>query len=105
MTTWKVKRETANLFQNNNKPQRYLEKFLSNVQLEKQKECGTWLDDGAIMSELKVIKYSNITEDTVYSADIDKAIEFATGKMQAMVFIHYPSLQYDALQRKMENNI
>ena len=42
MTTWKVKWESANLFQNNETPERYLEKFLSNVQVEKQKECGIW---------------------------------------------------------------
>ena len=42
MKTWKVKREIANLFQNNETPEIYLEKFLSNVQVEKQKECGIW---------------------------------------------------------------
>ena len=31
MKTWKVKQETANLFQKNKTPERYLEKFLSNV--------------------------------------------------------------------------
>ena len=40
ITTWKVKRETANLFQNNDAPEKYLEKFLRNVQVAKQKECG-----------------------------------------------------------------
>ena len=35
MKTWKVKRETANLLPDNNTPERYLEKFLSNVQLSK----------------------------------------------------------------------
>ena len=64
MTTWRVKRETANLFQNYETPERYLEKFLSNVQVVKQKECGIWLDDGTIMSELKITKGSNITWET-----------------------------------------
>ena len=61
MTTWKVKLETANLFQNNETPERYLEKFVSNVQVAKQKECGIWLYDRKIMSELKITKGSNIT--------------------------------------------
>ena len=33
MKIWKVKRETANLFQNNDTPERYLQRFLSNVQV------------------------------------------------------------------------
>ena len=37
MTTWKVKRETANLFQNNETPERYLEKCLSNVQVKSRR--------------------------------------------------------------------
>ena len=61
MTTCKVKRETANLFQNNDAPERYLEKFLSNLQVEKKNECGIWLDDGTIISELKIKKGSTIT--------------------------------------------
>ena len=61
MTTWKVKLDTANLFQNNETPERYLEKFVSNVQVAKQKECGIWLYDRKIMSELKITKGSNIT--------------------------------------------
>ena len=40
MKTCKVKRESANLSQNNEAPERYLEKFLSNVQVAKQKEYG-----------------------------------------------------------------
>ena len=56
MTTWKVKWETANLLQNNNTPERYLYKFIINVQVEKQKECGIWLYDGTIMLELKITK-------------------------------------------------
>ena len=35
MTKWKVKRETANLFQNNDAPDKYLEKFLKDVQVAK----------------------------------------------------------------------
>ena len=38
MTTWKVKQEANNLFQSIKTPERYLEKFLSNVQVAKQKE-------------------------------------------------------------------
>ena len=38
MTTWKVKWESANMFQNNNTQERYREKFLSNLQVAKQKE-------------------------------------------------------------------
>ena len=49
MMTCKVKQEIANLFQNNETPERYLGKFLSNVQVTKQKECGIWLDYGKIM--------------------------------------------------------
>ena len=37
--TWRVKGEIANLFQNKDTPERYLEKFLSRVQVENQKEC------------------------------------------------------------------
>ena len=70
MTTWKVKRYTANLFQNNDTPKRYLERFLRNIQVATQKECGIWLDDGKIMSELKITKYLIITWETVDSVDI-----------------------------------
>ena len=56
MITWKVKRENSNLFQNNETPERYLEKFLRNMQVAEQKEFGIWLDDGTIMSELKIKK-------------------------------------------------
>ena len=80
MKTWKVKREIANLFQNNETPEIYLEKFLSNVQVEKQKEFGIWLYDGTIMYELKITKGSNITWDTATSADIEKSRETATEK-------------------------
>ena len=45
MMTWNIKRESANLFQNNKTPERYLAKSLSNLQVAKQKECGIWLDD------------------------------------------------------------
>ena len=54
MTTWKVKREINNLFQNNYTPERYLEKFLRNVQVAKHKEYGIWLYDRKIMSGLKI---------------------------------------------------
>ena len=54
--TWKVKRESVNLFQNNKKPERYLEKFLSNLQVAKHKECGIWLDKVKITSEIKIKK-------------------------------------------------
>ena len=67
---WKVKREIAELFQNNKTPERYLEKFLRNMQEANQKECDIWLDDGTIMYELKMTKGSNITWDTETSEDI-----------------------------------
>ena len=70
--TWKVKQESANLFQNNKTPERYLEELLCNVQVAKMKECGIWLYDGTIMSELKTTKGSNITWDTENSEDINK---------------------------------
>ena len=35
--TWKVKWEITNLFQKNYTPERYLEKFLSNIKVAKQK--------------------------------------------------------------------
>ena len=91
MTTWKVKRETANLFQNNKTPEIYLDKFPSNVLVAKQKECGIQLDYGTIMSKLKITKGSNIIWGTVYSADIEKLRQVATEKIQAMVFciIHH----------------
>ena len=54
MTTWKVKRERNNLLPNKEVPGRYLDKFLRNVQVSKQKECSIWLDDRTIMSELKI---------------------------------------------------
>ena len=57
MTTCKVKRETANLFQNNDTPERYLEKCLSNIRGAKQKEFGIWLDYGTIIPELKIKKF------------------------------------------------
>ena len=105
MKTWKVKLYTDNLFQNNKTPERYLEKVLSNVRVTKQKECGMWLEDGTIMSEPKITKGSNITWETEDSADIEKAREVATDKIQAMVFIHHSSRQYDGLRREMENNV
>ena len=40
MMTWKVKRESGNLSQNNGTQERYLKNFLSNVQVAKQKEFG-----------------------------------------------------------------
>ena len=52
-TIWKVKRKSANLFQNKKTPKRHLYKFLSNVQVAKHKECSIWLDNGTIMSKLK----------------------------------------------------
>ena len=51
-TIWKVKRKSANLFQNKKTPKRHLYKFLSNVQVAKHKECSIWLDNGTIMSKL-----------------------------------------------------
>ena len=87
MTTWKVKQETAYLFQNNETPEKYLEKFLSNVQVENQKEFGIWLDNGTIISKLKITKGLNITWETADSAYIEKEREVATEKIQAMVFI------------------
>ena len=91
MTTLKFKRESANLFHNNETPERYLEKFLSNVQVAKYKECGIWFNDRKIMFELKITKDSNITWYTATSVDIEKARETATEKMQGMVFIKHSS--------------
>ena len=73
--------------------------------MENHKECGIWLDDGAMMSELKIKKGSTITWETAYSADIDKAREVATDKMQAMSFIHKSSRRYDGLRSEMEKNM
>ena len=56
MKKWKVKRETTNLLKNNNTSEIYLEKFLSNSQVAKKKECDIWLDDGTIMSEHEMKK-------------------------------------------------
>ena len=70
MTTWKVKRYTANLFQNNDTPDIYLDKFLGTLQVAKQKELGIWLEDETIMSEFKITKVLTITWETAYSADI-----------------------------------
>ena len=42
------------MFQNNNTPEIYLEKCLSNMQVKHHKECGIWLDDRTIVSELKI---------------------------------------------------
>ena len=61
MTTWKVIWYTTNLLQSNKTPKRYLGKFLRNVQVAKQKESGIWLENGTIMSELKIPKNSNTT--------------------------------------------
>ena len=36
--------------------ERYLERFLSNAQVSDQKECGIWLENGTIMSELTIKK-------------------------------------------------
>ena len=80
MTTWKVKRESDNLFRNNETPEIYLEKLLRNVQVVKQKEYDTWLDDGTIMSELKIKKGSDITWDTASSEEIEKSREVSTDK-------------------------
>ena len=87
MTKWRVKRETANLLQNNKTPDRYLEKLISNLTVSKQKELGIWLEYGTIISELKITKGSNITWETADSADIEKARQVVTEKMQASVFI------------------
>ena len=73
--------------------------------MAKQKECGIWLDNGTIMSKLKITKGSNITWDTATSADIEKEREVATEKMQAMVFIQKSSRRYDSLWCKRENNM
>ena len=60
MKKWKVKQETAKLFQNHNTPEKYLEKFLINVHVAKQKDCVICLDDRTVMLELKItIKYIN----------------------------------------------
>ena len=72
MMTRKVKEGNANPFQNNETPERYLEKFLRNAQVAKQKKCGIWLDDRIIMSELKIKKVSYITWDTESSEEIEK---------------------------------
>ena len=70
MTTWKVKQETANRFQNTDTPERYLETFLSNVYVEKQNDCDIWLDDGTIIIKLKITKGSTIAWETENLADI-----------------------------------
>ena len=75
------------------------------MQISKQKECGIWLDDGTIMSELKITKISTIMWETACSADIEKAREVVTDKMQVMVFVQHSSRQYDGLRRKMEKNM
>ena len=105
MTIWNVKQESAILLHNNETPERYLDKFLSNVKVAKQKECVIWLDDGTIMSELKITKGSNITWDTATSLDIEKAREVASEKMRVIVFIQYSVCQYDVLRREMGNNM
>ena len=71
----------------------------------KQKECGIWLDDGTIMSEIKIKKGSNITWDTATSVEIEKSREVVTEKMQAMVFIQNSSSRYDGLRCMMENDV
>ena len=73
--------------------------------MSKQKEFGIWLDDGTIMYKLKITKGSNITWETADSADIEKAGEVVTEKMQGMVLIQNSSRQYDRLRREMENNM
>ena len=72
------------------------------MQISKQKECGIWLDDGTIMSELKITKISTIMWETACSADIEKAREVVTDKMQVMVLIQNSSRQNEGLRRKME---
>ena len=57
------------------------------------------------MSELKIKKGSSITWDTTTSAEIEKAREVVTDKMQAMVFIKHSSRRYDRLRRGMKNNM
>ena len=91
MMTWKVKQESANIFQNNETPKRYLEKFLSNVQVAKQKECSIWLDNRKIISKLKIKKGSDITWNTASYSQIEKSREVATEKMQVIVFIQHSS--------------
>ena len=76
-----------------------MEKSLRNVQVAKQKECGIWLDDGKIMSDLKITKVLNITWDTATSAVVEKAGEIV------MVFIQHSSRQYNGLRREMKNNM
>ena len=44
------------------------------------------------MSEFKIKKGSTITWETADSADIEKAREIATEKIQAMAFIQHSSL-------------
>ena len=58
------------MFRNNETPERYPEKFLSDVQAVERKECGIWLDYGTIMSELKITRGSHITRETADSSDI-----------------------------------
>ena len=81
ITKCKVKQESANLFQNNETPEIYLEQLLRNMHVAKQKEYGIWLDDGTRMSDLKITKVLNITWDTATSAVVEKAGEIV------MVFI------------------
>ena len=74
------------------------------MQVAKQKECGIWFDNGTKMSELKITKVSNTTWETADLADIEKAREVATEKIQAMVFIQHSSRQYDGMRSEIENN-
>ena len=88
ITTWRIKRDTTNHFQNKDTPKRYLDKFLSNAQVVNQRDCGIWLDDGTVMVELKISKGATITWDLVDQKDIENARGVATKKMQAMEFFN-----------------
>ena len=57
------------------------------------------------MSKLKITEGSKITWETADSADIDKARDVVTDKMQAIAFINHSLLQYDGLRSEMENNM
>ena len=105
MTTRKVKWDNSNLFYNNYTTDKYLKKFLSNIQSEKQKDCGVWLDDGTVMSEPKTTKGSYINWDTEDTADIEKSGEATTENIKAMVFLQQLGSRYDGLRCETENNM
>ena len=105
MKTWEIKQETTKLIQNNDTPERYLKKFLSNVQVVKQKDCGIWLNDRTIMAELKISKGATITWELADTKDTEKSTEVATKRMQAMAFFQQSGRRYDGPRQETEKNV